>query len=198
MATAPTRDSIRAWTALDLAGLGYGTDAPGDAKLQVQLDRAVMYLGWVTSRQYADGQTDTFPLVKTAMDQAVQMRAEQVILGLAADQLETVGDVDLIATFSAGPYSETRKDTEARKQSLNPWPMLDDLLWLLLGLFPGETNDRVLERYGYWLYLLRGINVPAWQVVETDWGRGMGASDFWFGHNFLGAPIGAWPDGRIG
>lgn len=200
MATPPTTADIRAWSSLDFPLLLYGEDAAGQARLQLQLDRAVMYVGWVTSRQYSDAQTDTFGLVKTAMDQAVQMRTEQVVLGLAADTLETVGDIDLIQTFSAGQYSETRKDTDRQKQSLNPWPMLDEILWMLLGLFPGETNDRVAERYGYWLALLRGFNPPSWEVIETDWGRGMGLAGDWYGwHNFMPpGPIPIIEDTRIG
>lgn len=202
MATAPTIQLIRAWSDLDFVRFGYPDDATGNARLQLQVDRALAYLGYVTGRQYVDPQTDVFPLVKTALDQAVQMRTEQVVLALASDQLETAGDVDMIASFSAGPYTESRKDTLAQpeRRALNPWPALNDLLWMLLGLFPGEDNDRVMERFDYWRYLLSGITAPAWQTVEVNWGRGMGLNDWWSTfHNVLPpGPIPEWNDSRIG
>lgn len=197
MATAPTIDELRAWSDIDFVGLGYGDNGPGNIKLQLQIDRALMYLGYITGRQYADPQTDTFGLVKTAMDQAVQMRMEQVIQMLAADQLETMADIDMISTFSAGSYSETRRDTiTAIQKMLNPWPAFNDLLWMLLGTFPGEVNDVVDSRYAYWWQLLNGVNAPAWQTIEVDWGRGLGIEAWPYGGNVLGGSdmvIGGYP-----
>jgi hypothetical protein len=201
MAAAPTITEIRAWSDLDFATYGYPEGGDGDIRLQLQLDRALMYLGYVTGRQYTDPQTDQFGLVKTGMDQAVQMRTEQVILALAGDQLDSVADIDLIASFSAGSYSETRRDTVAEQQKmLNPWPTLNDLLWMLLGLFPGEVNAVVDERYDYWRALLMGIQKPAWGVVEVDWARGLGQPAWPYGQNVLGGIdglIGPLPDPRF-
>ena len=46
---------------------------------------------------------------------------------------------------------------------------------MLLGLYPGETNQAVLDRMEYWEDLLNEDQVaPAWGIVEVDWGRGMG------------------------
>lgn len=185
MAVAPTTDNIRTWSKLDLDREGYAVG--DDSLLQVQLDRAIAYITYVTGRTYVQSQTDTHPVVKTMLDQAVQMRTEQVILSLSDDSLSSVGDIDLIASFSAGSYSETRKDTtDTIRKALNPWPPLNDLLWMLLGLMPGETNDDVLDRYDYWRQLLSGINAPAWGIVEVDWGRGMGLNDWPFGSAWHG------------
>jgi hypothetical protein len=191
VASPPTPTDIRAWSKLDLDREGYAEGE--DALLSVQLERAVAYLGYVTGRTYDQAQTDQFPMAKTMLDQAVQMRTEQVILSLSDDALSSVGDIDTIASFSAGPYSETRKDTTDNKRTaLNPWPPLNDLLWLLLGLMPGETNDAVLDRYDYWRALLSGINAPAWQVVEVDWGRGLGLND-WPSPVYHGLTAAGWP-----
>lgn len=203
MATAPDITLIRAVSDLDFARYGYGDDATGNVRLGVQLERAEAYISYVTGRTYAQPQTDQWPLVKTTMDQAVQMRTEQVVLSLAADQLDTVADIDLITSFSAGSYTESRKDPDAsaKQRVLNPWRALDDILWILLGLFPGETNDVVSDRFDWWRYVLGlGFVAPAWQVVEVDWSRGLGLND-WFTYPHNGPFFGPLPeveDSRIG
>lgn len=204
MATAPTTDDVRAWSDLDFARFGYGTDARGETRLALQLARAEAYLTYITSRTYAQAQTDQFALAKLTMDQVVQMRTEQLIMVMAADQIETAGDIDLIASFGAGAYNETRRDTTTRPASgknLNPWPALDSLLWMLLGLFPGEDNEGVLNQFDYWRFLLTGQTAPAWQAVEVDWGRGMGlAGGYWAQgpQNILIGPLPEVNDSRIG
>lgn len=197
MAAAPTASDIIGASKLDFPEKGYA-DA---TELQPVVDQAVDWLAYVTSRRYSDAQTDSFPEVKSAMDLAVRMRTEQLVLTAQPEILETAADFDLIASFSAGLYSETRRGigeavSKGGKGALNPWPALNDLLWMLLGLFPGETNDNVLDRYDYWMALLMGQNAPSWQVVEVDWGRGMGL-DAWPWHNVWPDPAGVW-DTRIG
>ena len=203
MATTPTAAEIREWSRLDFAAEGYPDDE-GPLGLQERVvDPAASWIWYVTARSHSDPQTDQFPQVEDMLDAAVRMRSEQIVLQARTDQLETSADIDMIASFSAGLYSETRRgvnDTAKPPRMLNPWPPLNDLLWLLLGLFPGENNDLVGDRYDYWLALLMGTNAPAWQTVEVDWGRGMGlmrhgpATD---GYYPDGLPPVVWPDASI-
>lgn len=192
MATAPSTSDIRSWSSLDFPRYGYPATSAGDTKLEVQLARAESYIAYLTSRTYAQPQTDQFAMVKTVMDQAVQMRTEQVVMALASDQLETAADFDMIASFGAGSYNETRRSdvkSTGQNKPLNPWPALNDILWMLLGLFPGETNDGVLDQYDYWRYQLTGVTPPSWQTVEVDWGRGEGLNAGWWGtHLNAGLP----------
>ena len=195
MATPPTAAEVRERSRLDFAGEGYPEDDGPLGLQQRVVDPAVNWLWYVTARSYSDAQTDQYPQVEDMLDLAVRMRSEQIVLQARLDQLETAADIDMIASFSAGLYSETRRgynDTAKPPKMLNPWPPLNDLLWLLLGLFPGETNDLVSDRYDYWVGLLTGAVAPAWGTVEVDWGRGMGL--------WRKGPAGldAWPDSLPG
>jgi hypothetical protein len=168
MTPPPTAANVRSWSDLDFAGAGLPEGSPDP--LQVWVDRAVSYVTWVTARGYDDLVIPAHVL--DLLNQAVQMRTEQVVMQSRAEQVETAGDIDLIQSFNAGAYSETRRDVSRRGESraLNPWPALDSILWMLMTLGPGEINDRVSERLDYWRYML-GLqpNAPSWSVVEVDW-----------------------------
>jgi hypothetical protein len=167
---APTAEDVRTWSRVDFADVDLGYAAPVGADpdpLQPVVDRAIAYVTAVTARPY----DDTCPtLFVPLMNQAAQMRTEQLVYQESADAVETAGDFDLIGSFSAGSYSETRRDQPRQRRPLNPWPALEDLLWLLLGLAPGETNDAV-EAMNDWWRLELGLmpNPPAWALVEVDW-----------------------------
>src|SRR5437764_676041 len=153
---APTAADIREWSRVDFADpdLDYPEPSGSDPDpLQPVVDRATSYVSFVTGRTY-DG---TVPgLLVPLMNQAAQMRTEQIAQQLKADTVETAGDIDLIGSFSAGGYSETRHDPDRRgeQRALNPWPALADLLWLLMTLLPGEVNAAVDQMRDYWRYIL--------------------------------------------
>jgi hypothetical protein len=113
------------------------------------------------------------------MNQAAKMRTEQIVYQDSADNVETAGDYDMIQSFSAGSYSETRRELEKPPRMLNPWPALDRLLWLLLTLTPdelaGDGNAAVEARAAYWAWVLGLTPVPpAWATIEVDWAEGLG------------------------
>lgn len=91
---------------------------------------------------------------------AVRGLAELSSVQESADYIETLSDWDLIQSFSAGPYSETRRSADdARKaRLLVAWPWLSDLLW---DLMTDDRRDHYLE--------LLGVPVPAFEVSEMDW-----------------------------
>jgi hypothetical protein len=175
----PTASDVRSWSSLDFADpeLGYAAPAGNDPDpLQFIVDQSVAYVTLVTGRSY----DDTVPaLIVPLMNQAARMRTEQVVMQSRADTVETAGDIDMVSSFTAGSYSETRKDTERRgeQRSLNPWPALNDLLWLLMTLAPGETNALVDAMRDYWRFILgMSPNPPAWSLVEVAWRENQGPS----------------------
>lgn len=164
----PTAADVRAASRLDFSDPDLNYPAPrggGADPLQPRVDEAIAYVEFVTARAAAVIPTELEPLYA----QAVRMRTEQVVMQARADTIDTAGDIDMISSFSAGSYSETRRDTTTapQRRSLNPWPALNDLLWLLLGLLPNEVNDAVSDRFDYWATLL-GIQpaAPAWAYIE--------------------------------
>lgn len=124
--------------------------------------------------------------------EAAALTTAQLVVQSDPDYLGTIND-DSLAAFSIGPYSETRRDPTKTPSKgallLNPWPRLNDALWLLLGLLPGEVNAVVSDKYDYWITLLTGLQAPAWALEEIDWTgtRGLG----WWG---LPEPIPFVPD----
>jgi hypothetical protein len=178
--TAPTAADVRAHSLVNFDEFGYPEDTPDP--LQYVVDQANAWLTIVTGRYYPPvtdpPTTTTGDRMLPLMDQAVRMRTEQIVMQSQQDNVETAGDFDLIQSFSAGSYSETRRDNMKNSQMINPWPALNNLLWLLLGLTPEEIaaggNPAVDARRDYWLWLMTGVQPPAWATVEVDWAQGLG------------------------
>lgn len=86
------------------------------------------------------------------------------------DYQETAND-DVIASFSAGPYSETRYDPNRRgeSRSLNSNPALAELLWILLLTTVAFPDPAVDGMYDMWRSLLGGVNAPAFEITQVDW-----------------------------
>lgn len=158
----PDAAVVRGLSKVDLEARGYGEDSA----FEPLVAQANAYLEQVTWRPLATMPAELEPIAL----QVVRMRAEQLVFLAQEEYVETVTD-DAVASFSAGPYSETRTDRTkpAGKFLINSWPALNEALWLLLGGMPGEDNALVEQRREYWLGLLAGVNAPAWGVTEVDW-----------------------------
>jgi hypothetical protein len=172
--TRPDSALIREQSKVDFAARGYPAPSAGSPDpLEVVVDQAIAYIEFVTWRKLDSSMPASIEPLAT---QAARMRTEQIVMQAQEDTVETAGDVDLISSFGAGSYTETRKDTTKPSTPgvLNPWPALNELLWMLLGLGPGEVNDLVDQRRDYWRYIL-GLqpNAPSWAIVEADWSRGL-------------------------
>ena len=161
---APTAADVRGWTKLDLDELGYGDDS----SLQVLVDRSVSNFTNITG-QVLSALPDS--LVPSAQE-AIQGLVEQTVFRAQEDNLETLSDFDLISSFSAGGYSETRRspDEMMKAKMINAWPWLNELLWQLL------TPDK----YDYWMAYFSGSFGPSFEVTPVNWG--------------LGAAVGEWDD----
>lgn len=162
MATAPTAAQILEWSNVDFAALGY-PDAPS---LGFVVDRANAALEQVSGQTWASMPAN---FVKLA-EQAVQGLTEQLAYRSTEEYAETLSDWDLIQSFSAGGYSETRRspDDMFKARLLNAWPWLSDLLWLML-------SD---DKRDYWLGFFGGSQ-PAFEVTEVDWAEEYGPYGDW-------------------
>ena len=153
-----TAAQVRSWSKVDFGGLDYAAPTPpAEDTLQVLVDRAVEYVLDVTGL----GSEDAVPSGLTlTYQEAVQRRTEQLAFKSQEDEAEAAGDFDLVKSFGAGSYNETRRDmgeVEKAKQ-INPWPLLNDLLWRLA---TDAAKDEWAERWG--------VVTPAFAVSEVDW-----------------------------
>lgn len=155
---APVADDIRQWSKVDFDALTYADDAD----LQRILDQSISYIWFVTGRK----PDDTCPVeLEALMNQALQMRTEQVANQAQQDYVETGSD-SLTQSFTAGSYSEMRHDPTRRGETalVNPWLDLSEILWMLM------TDDK----YDYWRSRLSNINAPAWEITQVDWSHQAG------------------------
>lgn len=119
----------------------------------------------ITGLDFATVPADLEPLVR----KAVRGLAESIWFEESAEQLETLSDFHLIQSFSAGPYSETRRsaDDAVKAKMIHPWPWLNSLLWQLL-------TD---AQHDFWIEFFGGLNAPAFEVTEVDWRAGSRMDD---------------------
>ena len=161
---APTVEEIRALSNVDFEGVG----VDDDSQLETLLTAAQSLLTAITGQTVAEMPDEFVPMANLA----IRGFTEQLAYQGSAEYLETLSDFDLIQSFSAGPYSETRRSAEdaMKARKLNAWPWLSDLLWLML-------TD---EKREFWEDYFSDENAPAWAVTEVEWDPPL-ADDFIWG-----------------
>ena len=168
----PTVADVKGWSLVDFSSL----DAPvPDDDLQVQLDRTCAYLAAVTGRPFDDSMPQ--PLLPIAQD-AIQLSVELNSFKSQPDYVETASD-DLIQSFSAGNYSETRKEPGRSRYTgmttglpvISDNPQLNQDIWLL-------CTPQMQE---YWRFVLQNQGAPTIEVTEADWGNYDGIYPYSFG-----------------
>jgi|SRR3954452_3522655 hypothetical protein len=158
-----TASRIRTISQAAFAEQGYpvATPDPLDRLVIPAANALVIHLtGWETFNAVP---ADKEPLVELAVRLAVEMQAAQS----TPDYLETLADFDLISSFSAGSYSETRRSAEdaIKAKALTAWPALDH------ALVAAMTDDK----HDDYLAWLEDQVAPGFAVTEMDWsGRGLG------------------------
>jgi len=161
----PTLAQIKQWSRVDFSGL---EDPYTDEDLQVRLTRAVADLAAITGRPFDDTMP---PFLVPIAQEAVQLLVEQMCFQEQSDYSETVND-DMIQSFTAGNYSETRTMERGRHTGMttglpqiNPNAWLNRDIWLLCT--PAMQD--------YWSMSINGVsafaNVPYQEVTEADWGN---------------------------
>jgi hypothetical protein len=153
---APTVEEIQSWTKLALLKEQTPEDAARTLKRALGLLKKFTGIDQAFMAQV--GAED-----ESEIERAIQGLAELLSVQESEERLETLADWDLIQSFSAGNYSETRRSPKDAKEAhmLVPWPELNTLLW---GLMTDDARD-------YW-FAFFGVPVPAWDVQEVDWSRG--------------------------
>jgi hypothetical protein len=155
----PTVEEVQARSQVDFAELGFGETAA----LQQLIDEAVALLPTLTGRSWSPPAmpVNLEPLAKLAIVKMVEVEAYQS----QPDYIETASD-DVVQSFSAGSYSETRVDPlkRAAAKVLTAHPGLAGLLWRIM------TPDLA----DYWTDFLAGVDAPASEVTEVDWSETMG------------------------
>lgn len=157
--TAPTAAQIREWSKVDFNTLGFSDDAD----LQVLVDRSVTLFAQITGRPV----DATMPVeYDRAVEQVIQRMVEVLAFQAQQEYVETLSDFQLIASFSAGSYSETRRSLTEIKDArmLVADPALNALLLTLL------TPDMQDFWIGWW----SGQIPPGFEVTEVAWMLGSG------------------------
>lgn len=172
MTLPPTAVEIRADSQVKFARLGLSSDDD----LQRVVDRSVAYIQYVTGQNLdalvpPDGTSMTQEQLEPLVAQAIQMRTEQVAMQGRQGHVDAAASNEVISGFTAGSYSEQHRDPNRKKDSLsiNTWPALDELLWMIL------TPDR----FSWWWAFLTGNALPEFMVEEIAWG-GVGGSISFF------------------
>jgi hypothetical protein len=168
----PTVAELQSWSRVDFSSLD---DPYTDDDLGRLITGACAYLTAITGRAM-DG-TMPPPLVPIAQD-AIRLRVEQIGFQGETDYVETASD-DLIQSFSAGGYSETRKEPGRLRYTgattgipaINDNSALNMDIWLLM------TPDM----QDYWRYIIQGTGGPALETTEADWGNYDGLYPYGYG-----------------
>lgn len=159
---APSASDIRTWSKVDFDSLDFGDDP----SLQRLVDQAVALVTRWTGQSWSTGgiYSGLSPAEgsEPMASGAVRVLTEWLAFRAQEDVAETLSDFDLISSFSAGGYSESRRGGKDAADANRA--MLGNLLWPLM------TFDKQDE----WLQITAGINAPAFGVTEVDWsGQGL-------------------------
>jgi hypothetical protein len=162
--TPPDATAIRATSQSPFPEQGYPapTSPAADplARIVTQANAFVLLrTGWLTFPGVPDGYA---PLVYAAIQGLTEMYVQQT----TPEYLDTLSDFDLIQSFTAGGYSETRHEPptsgsrgQAIKLALAAWPNVQALI--IAAMSPEALEE--------WIAYLEGRTVPSFEVVPVDW-----------------------------
>lgn len=184
--SAPSAQEIRAWSKVEFGELGYPDPEGGDDTLDIQIERSVAEFQKDTGMKLANIELGSDDAILAG--EAIQMYTEWRVGSSQPEILESAYDFDMIQSFSAGSYSETRRGIGAGGANvLHPWPRLNRLLLLLTGGFDGgnevpvvggeglngERVDWERQRYIIDACGRRGIPIFPGFVYSTPWDTGV-------------------------
>lgn len=142
----PTAADIRARSQVNFAEYGYvapvspapDTLAPLVLEALAEFDATLIQhdvkLVWAD----LDG-TDTLSILSA---KAIRMWTEWLVASGQPEAIDTVGDFDLLGSWSAGPISESRRNISPNLQMLHVWPQLDRILRGIVKILVEEiTSD---------------------------------------------------------
>lgn len=150
----PTPTQLIAWSDVDFVD---------EEQVERLMERAISFIYAYTGAAWKiDGTFAGDPLLESLAKSALQQLVETMSFQ-GADRAETMADFDIIQSFSAGGYSETRRDPRQSQQiGIAQLIVLQNALWPLMD---DEHRDE-------WIRLVGGPNAPGFAVTEVDWGAG--------------------------
>lgn len=148
---APTAKDIRVWSKVPFAEFGYPAppSPEEDDPLEIYVQRSVAEFQRDTRINLAEVNVEPVGAEWTdkkkqeelgqelLIGEAVQMYTEWRVGSSQPEILESVYDFDIIQSFSAGNYSETRRGFAQSTFMRHPWPRLNRLLLLISGNLDG-------------------------------------------------------------
>lgn len=152
----PTFETIQALSMVEMSSAKNG---------QFLVDVAVNFVEGVTGRKLDASMPTEFDEIALAV---VQRLTEVSFYQSSPDFIETISDFGIIASFSAGNYSETRRGLDELRKSgmVVPDPYLNSLLW---GLMTPDKQDE-------WIAWTTGKPLPDFEVTEIAWNADAGSS----------------------
>lgn len=157
----PTAADVRAVSNLPWADYGplLAKDT-GPGGLQVIVDRAESAFFNITGQSLGSIDSKFAPQVR----RVIQAMVEGLAMQGSSDTIDTLSDWDLIVSFSAGPYSETRRTPADMFAGRMLWPVP----WISMALWALLTD----ERFSFWLAFFTGVQQPAWMASDVFWEEG--------------------------
>jgi hypothetical protein len=142
-----TTDWIRETSNIDFAELGYPAPDPGGKdRLRWPLEEALVEFRGLTgidvTSMTLDADDPTYDKRVPLLRRAIRMLVEYAATSSQMEQTETASDYDMLSSFSASGYSESRRGiARPNPQVLHPWPALNRLLNQIL-YFDDQGNVR--------------------------------------------------------
>jgi hypothetical protein len=134
---APTASEIRSWSRVDFDDLDF--EEPGRDEvdpLEKPVRRANLWLQHTTGQIYEDLDERATDIetqwIIESMHLASMMLVEHAAFVAQPEIAATSADFNMVQSFSAGSYSETRRSPNSRSRGLHPWTDLADLLYDLM------------------------------------------------------------------
>lgn len=128
----PTATEVREESNVVFEEYGYPEPEPGYVdRLDTKLLEARTWLEGLTGLDLDAAEIledKRLPLIRAA----IRMLVEYAVAGSTMEILESAADFDLLQSFSAAGYSETRRGAGFGRTQIHPWPALSRLLNLIL------------------------------------------------------------------
>jgi hypothetical protein len=147
---APTATQIREWSKVNFAELGFPAPTdPDPDPLAIEVERSIAEFQRDTStlvsevnvegadEKWSEKRKEEEKGLELLVGEAIQMYTEWRIGSSQPEVLESTYDFDVIQSFSAGSYSETRRGFMLSSEIKHPWPRLNRLLLLISGGLDG-------------------------------------------------------------
>lgn len=156
----PTVDEIRAESNVEWAEYGYPLPVGADPdRLDTVLSEATIEFQAMTGIDPADEPVMAADVRAPLIRKAIRMLVEFNAGASQMEVLESVTDFDIISSFGAAGYNETRRNVSANTQVVHPWPALNRLLKFIV--YFDSAGQRAMD--------VPGVEVPGLTPNPYEW-----------------------------